>query len=148
MFYFRNLKFCLNFIYFYFDKRISSKEFENVASSIKMLFPTENQNLYYKRSSQGSHPSGKLYNAYNNFRQDFGNIGLVNKQKYIKKVSNVAIESVDVNKMNEIIQSKSEAAKDKFWKESLIARRMEVKNSYSLYMKKFAFFYQNDYYVS
>lgn len=133
---------------FSMERQILVPEFVNLAAAIIELFPEENVNAYYRRSSQGEKPSGKLYSVYTNWRYDLGKLKIITVNSYTKRQSQAILQPVDEKVLSEMVASNDQVKKDQFWTDTLTTRRSEAKESFSNYSTKFQAFIGNISYVS
>lgn len=66
--------------------RIKFEEFNLLAENICVVFPTEVPTTYYLKASEGRRARGKLYDAYNNYRNFLAKSGVITRRAVKSKV--------------------------------------------------------------
>lgn len=64
--------------------RLSTTELENISGLIAKVFVGELATTFYRKYSQGRHASGKLHDAYNNYRTMLAASGLIQRRPKTK----------------------------------------------------------------
>lgn len=65
---------------------MSPREFEKISESIINIFPGEMTKTYYSKYSGGIHASGKLHDAYFNYRSKLAKSNLIKRRTKTKPI--------------------------------------------------------------
>lgn len=65
--------------------RLSRKDFQQLATIVKQIFPGEVESAYFIPSSSGSQSRGKLWSAYNNKRTALSECGIIQRRAKVPR---------------------------------------------------------------
>lgn len=65
---------------------LSTVDLQNISEQIEQIFVGELATTFYRKYCQGRHASGKLHDAYNNYRTSLASSGLISRRSKTKPI--------------------------------------------------------------
>ncbi|XP_075149978.1 uncharacterized protein LOC142224054 [Haematobia irritans] len=135
---------------------LRTKELEHISQLICEVFEGEIPSTYYRKFSQGRHASGKIHDAYNNYRSHLARSGIIQRRSKTMTVKASSESEADSDRVSEKAHCKEKTGEvsraeqllstelnvdhcKESWRETYSQRRQQLKDlkSPELYIKKY-----------